>query len=66
MQKAATPAFPGQRGFAGRSLDDDAVLLRGRESEEPAASFCSTVHGAGRLIADRSERPLRNERPAIR
>jgi tRNA-splicing ligase RtcB (3'-phosphate/5'-hydroxy nucleic acid ligase) len=49
VRKGATPAFPGQRGFVGGSMGDDAVILEGVDSEEARASLYSTVHGAGRL-----------------
>src|SRR5712664_913800 len=48
--KGATPAFPGQRGFVGGSMGDDAVILEGVDSEQSKASLYSTVHGAGRLF----------------
>jgi tRNA-splicing ligase RtcB len=51
VRKGATPAFPGQRGFVGGSMGDDAVILMGVESGEAAASFYSTVHGAGRVMS---------------
>lgn len=50
VRKGATPAFPGQRGFVGGSMGDDAVILEGVESEEAKASLYSTVHGAGRMF----------------
>jgi tRNA-splicing ligase RtcB len=50
VRKGATPAFPGQRGFVGGSMGDDAVILEGVESEEAWAALYSTVHGAGRLF----------------
>jgi tRNA-splicing ligase RtcB len=50
VRKGATPAFPGQRGFVGGSMGDDAVILEGIESAEARASLHSTVHGAGRLF----------------
>jgi len=50
VRKGATPAFPGQRGFVGGSMGDDAVILEGIDSEEAKASLYSTVHGAGRLF----------------
>jgi tRNA-splicing ligase RtcB len=49
VRKGATPAFPGQRGFVGGSMGDDAVIIEGVESPESAALLFSTVHGAGRL-----------------
>jgi tRNA-splicing ligase RtcB len=51
VRKGATPAFPGQRGFVGGSMGDDAVILAGVESETSAQSFYSTVHGAGRVMS---------------
>lgn len=50
VRKGATPAFPGQRGFVGGSMGDDAVILEGVDSEDAKASLYSTVHGAGRLF----------------
>ncbi len=49
VRKGATPAFPGQRGFVGGSMGDDAVILEGVDSAEAKAALYSTVHGAGRL-----------------
>lgn len=49
-RKGATPAFPGQHGFIGGSMGDDAVIVEGRDSEQSRASFFSTVHGAGRVM----------------
>jgi tRNA-splicing ligase RtcB len=51
VRKGATPAFPGQRGFVGGSMGDDAVILAGVESEKAAESLFSTVHGAGRVMS---------------
>jgi tRNA-splicing ligase RtcB len=50
VRKGATPAFPGQRGFVGGSMGDDAVIIEGVDSPEAKASMYSTVHGAGRLF----------------
>jgi tRNA-splicing ligase RtcB len=50
VRKGATPAFPGQRGFVGGSMGDDAVIIEGVESEEAEASLYSTIHGAGRVF----------------
>ncbi len=50
VRKGATPAFPGQRGFVGGSMGDDAVILEGIESEASKTALYSTVHGAGRLF----------------
>ncbi len=50
VRKGATPAFPGQRGFVGGSMGDDAVIIEGIDSPEAKASLYSTIHGAGRLF----------------
>ncbi len=50
VRKGATPAFPGQRGFVGGSMGDDAVILEGLDGPEAGAALHSTVHGAGRLF----------------
>ena len=50
VRKGATPAFPGQRGFVGGSMGDDAVILEGLDSSASAASLYSTIHGAGRVF----------------
>lgn len=34
VRKGATPAFPGQRGFVGGSMGDDAVIIEGVDSPE--------------------------------
>jgi tRNA-splicing ligase RtcB (3'-phosphate/5'-hydroxy nucleic acid ligase) len=53
VRKGATPAFPGQRGFVGGSMGDDAVIIEGarEEAEEQRAALFSTVHGAGRVMS---------------
>ncbi|MCC6780822.1 MAG: RtcB family protein [Hyphomicrobiales bacterium] len=53
VRKGATPAFPGQRGFVGGSMGDDAVIIEGVDSAEAQAALYSTVHGAGRLFGRR-------------
>ena len=55
VRKGATPAWPGQRGFVGGSMGDDAVILRGSEpdagaTDTQAEALFSTVHGAGRVM----------------
>ena len=54
IRKGATPAFPGQRGFIGGSMDDIAVIVRGIDSPQAAESLYSTVHGAGRVMSRRA------------
>ena len=57
VRKGATPAFPGQKGFIGGSMGDDAVIVEGsREAggerlELQRAALFSTVHGAGRVMS---------------
>ncbi len=51
IRKGATPAFPGQRGFIGGTMGDDAVIVEGVDSPESAAALYSTVHGAGRVMS---------------
>ena len=50
VRKGATPAFPGQRGFVGGSMGDDAVIIEGVDGPRSRATLYSTVHGAGRLF----------------
>ena len=50
-RKGATPAFPGQRGFVGGTMGDEAVILEGVESPTSANALYSTVHGAGRVLS---------------
>ena len=58
----ARTAFPGQRVFVGGSMGDDAVILAGVESKTAAASFYSTVHGAGRVMSRTEARGKRNRK----
>lgn len=57
VRKGATPAFPGQRGFIGGSMGDDAVIVEGtpdpdeQTDELQRAAMYSTVHGAGRVMS---------------
>jgi tRNA-splicing ligase RtcB len=74
VRKGATPAFPGQRGFVGGSMGDDAVIIEGRNTnfmadaddiamrEEQAAAMFSTVHGAGRVMSRTAARGKINRR----
>ena len=67
VRKGATPAFPGQRGFVGGSMGDDAVILEGINSAgDPQAAavnqevaLFSTVHGAGRVMSRTAARGRR-------
>ncbi len=51
VRKGATPAFPGQKGFVGGSMGDDAVIIEGVESPASREALFSTVHGAGRIMS---------------
>ena len=72
IRKGATPAFPGQYGFIGGSMGDDAVIVRGvavDEAEAPdraavqRAALYSTVHGAGRVMSRTAAAGSRKRRP---
>jgi tRNA-splicing ligase RtcB len=51
VRKGATPAFPGQRGFVGGSMGDDAVIIEGVDSTQSREALFSTIHGAGRIMS---------------
>jgi len=51
VRKGATPAFPGQKGFIGGSMGDDAVVIEGVDSPAAREALFSTVHGAGRIMS---------------
>jgi tRNA-splicing ligase RtcB (3'-phosphate/5'-hydroxy nucleic acid ligase) len=57
VRKGATPAFPGQKGFIGGSMGDDAVIVQGTiapgtaTEETQRRALFSTVHGAGRVMS---------------
>ena len=70
VRKGATPAFPGQMGFIGGSMGDDAVIVRGvmpddvseSTAEAQRAALFSTVHGAGRVMSRTQAAGKRNRR----
>jgi tRNA-splicing ligase RtcB len=68
VRKGATPAFPGQLGFVGGSMGDDAVILRGATSDDAATrdaqrvALRSTVHGAGRVMSRTAAAGKRNRK----
>jgi tRNA-splicing ligase RtcB len=68
VRKGATPAFPGQTGFIGGSMGDDAVIVRGTTSPDAevvaaqTAALYSTVHGAGRVMSRTAAAGKRNRR----
>ena len=51
VRKGSTPAFPGQQGFVGGSMGDDAVIVEGVESHSARNAMYSTIHGAGRVMS---------------
>jgi len=51
VRKGATPAWPGQRGFVGGSMAEQAVIIEGVEHAESVGAMYSTVHGAGRAMS---------------
>jgi tRNA-splicing ligase RtcB len=70
VRKGATPAFPGQKGFIGGSMGDDAVIVQGTPTEHASAetrqaqhdALFSTVHGAGRVMSRTAAAGRRNRR----
>jgi len=62
VRKGATPAFPGQRGFVGGSMGDDAVILEGVDSKLSREALYSTVHGAGRICGRTEAKGKRDKR----
>lgn len=70
VRKGATPAFPGQKGFIGGSMGDDAVIVRGTDPGDASAelqsaqrdALYSTVHGAGRVMSRTQAAGKRNRR----
>ena len=71
VRKGATPAFPGQKGFIGGSMGDDAVIVQGRNAPGSAieqiqrGAMFSTVHGAGRVMSRTQAAGKRNRRGKI-
>jgi tRNA-splicing ligase RtcB len=57
VRKGATPAFPGQKGFVGGSMGDNAVIIQGATAGDTAVrdlqerALFSTIHGAGRVMS---------------
>ncbi|HJQ65161.1 MAG TPA: RtcB family protein [Gemmatimonadales bacterium] len=74
VRKGATPAFPGQKGFVGGSMGDDAVIVQGADWEAAGSSeagraqrdaLYSTVHGAGRVMSRTQAAGKRNRRGKV-
>ncbi len=68
VRKGATPAFPGQPGFIGGSMGDDAVIVQGTVSDDASVAdvqrraLFSTVHGAGRVMSRTAAAGKRNRK----
>lgn len=68
VRKGATPAFPGQKGFVGGSMGDNAVIVQGTMAGGDAVqdlqkrALYSTVHGAGRVMSRTAAAGKRNRR----
>jgi tRNA-splicing ligase RtcB len=71
IRKGATPAFPGQLGFIGGSMGDDAVIVEGTRTsgatspelkQRQQQALYSTVHGAGRVMSRTAAAGKRNRR----
>jgi tRNA-splicing ligase RtcB (3'-phosphate/5'-hydroxy nucleic acid ligase) len=68
VRKGATPAFPGQKGFIGGSMGDNAVIVRGTSAPGTPVealqrdALYSTVHGAGRVMSRTEAAGKRNWR----
>lgn len=68
VRKGATPAFPGQKGFIGGSMGDDAVIVQGTHAfgsdieQLQRDAMYSTVHGAGRVMSRTQAAGKRNWR----
>jgi tRNA-splicing ligase RtcB len=68
VRKGATPAMPGQKGFVGGSMGDDAVIVQGTMTTDDdvlalqRAALFSTVHGAGRVMSRTEAAGKRNRR----
>lgn len=51
VRKGCTPAFPNQLGFIGANMEDDSVIIKGKDSSLSQQALYSTVHGAGRVMS---------------
>jgi tRNA-splicing ligase RtcB len=73
VRKGATPAFPGQKGFIGGSMGDNAVIVQGTPAEDAdeetrraqQEALFSTVHGAGRVMSRTAAAGRRNRRGRV-
>lgn len=51
VRKGSTPLFPGQLGFVGATMGEDAVILEGAATETARDALHSAPHGAGRALS---------------
>ncbi len=51
VRKGATPAYPGQEGIVGGSMEYGLVIVEGLDTPDREASLNSTIHGAGRAMS---------------
>jgi tRNA-splicing ligase RtcB len=51
VRKGCTPAFPDQLGFIGANMEDNSVIIKGKDSPLSQKGLYSTVHGAGRTMS---------------
>jgi len=51
VRKGCTPAFPDQMGFIGANMENDSVIIKGKDTELSRKGLFSTVHGAGRVMS---------------
>jgi tRNA-splicing ligase RtcB (3'-phosphate/5'-hydroxy nucleic acid ligase) len=62
VRKGATPAFPGQKGFIGGSMAEDAVIVEGVKAPLSHDLLFSTIHGAGRVMSRTQARGKTNRK----
>lgn len=68
VRKGATPLFPGQQGFVGGSMGENAVIIEGTLEREPdafatgEAALWSAPHGAGRQMSRTEAKGKRKRR----
>lgn len=69
VRKGATPARPGQKGFVGGTMGEDAVILQGKDNPDGSGeqwlqkqAMYSTVHGAGRVMGRRHAKRTLDEK----
>jgi tRNA-splicing ligase RtcB (3'-phosphate/5'-hydroxy nucleic acid ligase) len=65
VRKGATPAFPGQRGFVGGTMCENAVIIEGVSDELSKYTLSSTVHGAGRVMGRMEAAGKRNRKTGV-